>query len=438
MRKAALDIRLVNSAYRNGADSKIAQLVANVAKIWKDTQEQRGTQLVFCDLSVPKGKSSGVEVDNEFGDEEAGDLVVYDEIKKLLIRQGIPAQEIAFIHDAKNQRQKEILKEKVRQGIIRVLIGSTAKMGVGINVQNKLIALHHLDCPWRPRDIEQREGRILRQGNENSEVMIFVYVTRESADAWLWQTVKAKARFINQAMSGKLISRTLSDIEQTTLGYAEIEAIATGNPLIIERVKVDSDVDKYTSLKSKWLADRYAMEDEVARLPTRIMQLEANLSKYMKDIAMRQDTTGTSFKITLEGKEYTTRKEAQSVLDALINYLQNSTSENIAEYEIGTFAGFTLTCIIKQTLLINEVELSVNGGHRYSTNTSMKSLEFIIKNAPDTGSRDTTNALEALKKKLVDLKAKKIRGFEYEEQLQKSVVRQQEIMQLLQIDQKAS
>lgn len=431
MRKASLDIRLINPRIRSEKDSKINQLVNHVAKIWEETKEQRSTQMIFCDLSIPKGKSPA-EVSTEFDSEDHGNLVVYEEIKKLLITKGIPANEIAFIHDAKNQKQKELLKEKVRQGDIRVLIGSTTKMGVGINIQNKLIALHHLDCPWRPRDIEQREGRILRQGNENQEVMIFVYVTRESADAWLWQTVKAKARFISQAMSGKLIGRTLSDIEQTTLGYAEIEAIATGNPLIVERVKIDSEVDKFLTLKNKWIADRYAIEDELARLPKEISFLEQSLSKYRQDISSRKDTTGDKFKIVLHGWEYTKRQEGQKALDGILENIKGTISDNFAEFDLGSFAGFTLRCTVKDKLFFQEIQLTLNGAYAYEVTQSLQSLEYAVKNAPNTGAEKTLKELAAANKKLMDLRVEKNREFEFEERLKLSMKRQQELIRILQ------
>ena len=216
-RKLALDQRLLSPLLPDSDTGKVTACAENVAEIWRRTAGQRSTQMVFCDLSIPCGD---------------GSFNIYDDLRDKLIARGIPAEEIAYIHSAKNEAQKKELFGKVRSGQVRVLIGSTQKMGAGTNVQQKLIALHHLDCPWRPSDLQQREGRIVRQGNENGEVDIFTYVTENTFDSYLYQLVEGKQKFIGQVMTSKSPARSAEDIDETALSYAEIKALCTGNPHI--------------------------------------------------------------------------------------------------------------------------------------------------------------------------------------------------------------
>ncbi|HNC53760.1 MAG TPA: DEAD/DEAH box helicase, partial [Accumulibacter sp.] len=258
-RKAALDFRLVAPLARFDENGKVAACVREVHAIWQRTTDFRGAQLVFCDLSSPKGGKS---------------FSVYDDLRDRLIGAGIPEKEIAFVHDAETDVQKATLFKAVREGRVRVLLGSTAKMGVGTNVQTRLTALHHLDAPWRPCDVEQREGRILRQGNECEEVEVFRYVTEGSFDSYMWQTLETKARFIAQVMKGDQGIRSLEDVELAALSYAEVKALASGNPLVIEKAGVDAEVAKLSTLFSVWRNQRYANESEVGRLPMMIEALE--------------------------------------------------------------------------------------------------------------------------------------------------------------------
>ncbi len=234
-RKAALDMRLVDPFADPAPDTKITRAVYRIAAKWRDTRDTRLTQLVFCDLSTPDPKRFNV----------------YDELRSRLIASGIPDKEIAFIHDAESDAEKMKLFTDVNAGRVRILIGSTEKMGAGTNVQKRLAALHHLDAPWRPRDIEQREGRILRQGNTNAEVEIHRYVTEGSFDAYMWQTLETKARFIQQVMSGQTSVRTAEDLEGGALTYAEIKAIASGNPAVMEKVKIDTEIRKLDQLRCR-------------------------------------------------------------------------------------------------------------------------------------------------------------------------------------------
>lgn len=247
-RKLALDQRLIDPSLPDNQDSKVNVCVSRIFEIWEKTKEQRSAQLVFCDLSTPK----------------AGTFNVYDDIKAKLMALGIPEEEIAYIHTANTDARKTELFGKVRSGAVRVLMGSTAKMGAGTNVQQRLIALHHLDVPWRPSDIEQREGRILRQGNENKEVYVFRYVTEGTFDAYSWQLIENKQRFIGQIMTSKSPARSCEDMDEAALSYAEVKALAAGNPLIKEKMDLDVQLTRLKTLKSAYDSQRYELENKIA------------------------------------------------------------------------------------------------------------------------------------------------------------------------------
>lgn len=247
-RKLALDQRLLNPMLPDFEGSKVNVCAGNIYRIWEDTKEQRLTQLVFCDLSTPKND---------------GTFSVYNDLRDKLIERGIPEEEIAFVHDATNEAQKKELFAKVRRGKIRVLLGSTFKMGAGTNVQDKLIALHDLDCPWRPRDLEQRSGRIIRQGNQNPEVQIYRYVTEGTFDSYLYQMVENKQRFISQVFTSKSPARVMQEIDDAVLSYNEIKALATGNPMIIEHANLETEVNKLKMLNANHLSQKYELEDKI-------------------------------------------------------------------------------------------------------------------------------------------------------------------------------
>ena len=270
-RKLALDQRLMNPMLPDHEESKVNACLDNIFRFWQDHREKKLTQLVFCDLSTPKND---------------GNFNVYDDVRQKLTARGVPADEIAFIHDANTETRKKELFAKVRAGQVRVLMGSTFKMGAGTNVQDRLIALHDLDCPWRPRDLEQRSGRIVRQGNQNDEVHIFRYVTENTFDAYLYQILENKQRFISQIMTGKSPVRSAEDIDETALSYAEVKALATGNPLIKEKMDLDIRVSKLKLLKANHLSQRYALEDRLLKhLPRQIKSTEERIAGYEKDIA---------------------------------------------------------------------------------------------------------------------------------------------------------
>ena len=326
-RKLALDQRLADPSLPDDPESKINSCVKNVLQVWRDTAEIKGTQLVFCDLSTPKND---------------GSFNAYDDIKQKLMAQGVPPEEIAYIHDAKTETQKAELFAKVRKGQVRVLLGSTAKMGAGTNVQTRLAALHHLDCPWRPADIEQREGRILRQGNLNEVVKIFKYVTENTFDAYNWSILENKQEFIGQLMSGKNPARSCEDVDEAALSYAEVKALASGDPRIIEMTDLDSQVTKLKLLKANHEGQRYMLEDRLIQFfPQAIKRRQEQIKGLEEDIAHLQahPQDKDHFSISLAGELYTERKAAgQAIIEACTQ--MKNVSERI---DLGEYRGFPLT-----------------------------------------------------------------------------------------------
>ena len=312
-RKLALDQRLMNELLPESETGKVAACAQNVFEIWQRTTPQRSTQMIFIDLSTPRND---------------GHFNVYDAIRDKLIAKGIPAEEIAYIHGANTEVKKKELFGKVRSGQIRVLLGSTQKMGAGTNVQKKLIALHHLDCPWRPADLQQREGRIVRQGNENPEVDIFTYVTENTFDSYLYQLVESKQKFIGQIMTSKSPVRSAEDIDETALSYAEIKALCSGNPEIKEKMDLDVAVSRLKLLKANHLSQRYALEDQIIKeFPQQISAYEQRIEAYREDMERlaentKPNTDGFSPMI-VEGITFTEKKAAGS---AILEACQNMTS----------------------------------------------------------------------------------------------------------------
>ena len=301
-RLLALDQRLKDPASPDDPGSKGNACVKNVLTEWRNSEAFKGTQLIFCDLSTPHGD---------------GTFNVYDDVRNKLIAAGVPAGEIAFIHDAKTDAQKEELFAKVRQGAIRILLGSTAKMGAGTNVQDRLIAEHHLDCPWKPRDIEQREGRIVRQGNRNPKVRIYRYVTEGTFDAYCWQLIENKQKFISQIMTGKSPARSCADVDESVLSYAEVKALATGDPRIREKMDLEIEVAKLKTLKSGFLSQHFALEDKLAKtFPKEIAQTRTLIDgisgdiEYLAGYPEQKD----DFNMVLNGKTYTDKKAAGTAL----------------------------------------------------------------------------------------------------------------------------
>ena len=343
-RKLALDQRLMNPMLPDDENGKVSACAKNVFEIWQRTAEQKSTQMVFCDLSTPHND---------------GNFNIYDGIRDKLLDLGIPKDQIAYIHNAASEAQKKELFGKVRSGEIRVLIGSTQKMGAGTNVQKKLIALHHVDCPWRPSDLQQREGRIIRQGNENPEVEIYTYVTENTFDSYLYQMVEGKQKFIGQVMTSKAPARSAEDIDETALSYAEVKALCTGNPYIKEKMDLDIAVQRLKMLKASHLSQRYALEDKIAKaFPDQIAALEQKISGYKSDIELREALTmpnedGFS-SMEVEGTVYIEKKAAGS---ALLAAAHNMTSPDAIP--IGMYRGFAM--VLSFDTFAKEYRLNLKG-----------------------------------------------------------------------------
>ena len=326
-RKLALDQRLINEQLPDDPDGKVRTCVENIYRTWEESKNKRLTQLVFCDLSTP-------HYDGSFN--------VYDDIKQKLVERGVPEGEIAYIHDANTETRKSELFANVRKGKVRILLGSTFKMGAGTNVQKRLVAEHHLDVPWRPSDIEQREGRIIRQGNDNEQVHVFRYVTENTFDSYMWQTIENKQRFISQIMTSKSPVRSCEDIDETALTYAEVKALATGNPHIKEKMDLDIQVARLKLLKASHLSQRYAMEDNLYQyFPSQIRQTEERIRGYEQDIARLKGFVledGQKFlPMTINGIRY---DEKESAGKALLEACKARTSSDPTE--IGEYRGFKL------------------------------------------------------------------------------------------------
>ena len=358
-RKLALDQRLADSSLPDNPGSKLNMVVENVFNTWESSKPTKGTQLIFCDLATPSAAGK-----------DSGRFCSYDDIRDKLIAKGVPADQIAYIHDADTPAKKNALSSKMKSGAIRVLIGSTAKMGAGFNVQERLIALHHVDCPWRPRDVEQRDGRILRQGNTNEKVHIYRYVTEGTFDSYNWQTVENKQKFISQVVTGKSPARTCDDIDDAALSYAEVKALAAGDPEIKERMELDVDVQKLSVLRTAYHNDQYKLEDDVNQnLPDSIVKKENMIAALKADKATltvnHAQTEGATFRIELNGKTYTTKDKAGEALLTMIADERRKISQNMEgklSYDdtrsIGSYCGFKLE--LKRSLM-DEVRICIHG-----------------------------------------------------------------------------
>ena len=327
-RKCALDQRLLNDMLPDEADSKVNRCAKNAYDIWEETAEKKSTQLIFCDLSTPKND---------------GTFNVYDDIREKLVETGIPREEIAFIHEAGTEAKKAELFAKVRAGQVRILLGSTPKLGAGTNIQDRLIALHHLDCPWKPSDLEQQEGRILRQGNQNEKVKIFRYVTENTFDAYMWQILENKQKFISQIMTSKSPVRACEDVDDAALSYAEIKALATGNPYIREKMDLDIQVSKLKLMKANHTSQKYHLETDIAKnYPVQIAAQKEQIAGLRADREavkpILEEKEKDNFSMMIGGKTYTDRKEAGTAILAACAGLKAVKSNG----QIGEFHGFSL------------------------------------------------------------------------------------------------
>ena len=422
-RKLALDMRLINPLAADDPNGKVAVCSRNVYKIWEQTKEQRSTQLVFCDLSTPT---------------KDGSFNVYDDLKKKLMEQGIPEDEIAFIHDADSEAKKKLLFGRVNEGQVRVLIGSTQKMGAGTNVQKKLIALHDLDCPWRPSDLQQRLGRIVRQGNDNEEVEIFRYVTEGTFDAYLYQLVENKQKFIAQIMTSKTPVRVADDVDETALSYSEIKALATGNPLIIEKCSLETEVGKLNMLKASYLNQRYSLEELVLReYPADIARLTERIAGYEKDVALaaahpkaKEGFCG----MVIEGKPYEEKEDAGKAILDVCSKMTGSDAVLLGEYR-----GFSM--VLAYDGMSNEYRITLKGtlSHTVALGADVFGNITRLDNALENlaGSLQAEqNDLEETKGQLENARAELDTPFAREDELTEKSRRLKELNILLNMDEK--
>lgn len=414
-RKLGLDPRLIDPSFEDSPDTKLNQCVRNVTQIYHDTAEEKLTQIIFCDLGVPKKNSQSTEKGESTDEksasereslEEECDFCVYDDIRDKLIQNGVKPEEIAYVHDAKTEQQKADLFDRVNKGEVRVLLGSTGKMGTGTNCQKKLIALHNLDIPWRPSDLQQRIGRIERQGNQNSVAHVFNYVTKGSFDAYLYQTLEAKQRFIGQIMTSKTPARTCEDVDQQALNYSEIKALCTGDERIKEKMMLDNEVKELNLLKAEHTNTVFDMQQTVASTPAKIEKAEERLENLKADretlrqLPIDEETKLPVFKITIDGTEYTNRKEAaQALEDTVLDFVKKSSD---SEKEIGEFQGFKLS--VKAVMFGNEPDISItmkgNAEHKCALTSSfsanLKRMESTLYKIDQTIS-DAQNSINKLK-----------------------------------------
>nr|WP_302697063.1 SNF2-related protein [uncultured Ruminococcus sp.] len=414
-RKLGLDPRLIDLSFEDSPDTKLNQCVRNVTQIYHDTAEEKLTQIIFCDLGVPKKNSQstdkGESTDEKSASEresleEECDFCVYDDIRDKLIANGIKPEEIAYVHDAKTEQQKADLFDRVNKGEVRVLLGSTGKMGTGTNCQKKLIALHNLDIPWRPSDLQQRIGRIERQGNQNSVAHVFNYVTKGSFDAYLYQTLEAKQRFIGQIMTSKTPARTCEDVDQQALNYSEIKALCTGDERIKEKMMLDNEVKELNLLKAEHTNTVFDMQQTVAATPAKIENAETRLEnlkadrEILRQLPIDEETKLPVFRITIDGTEYTDRKEAaQALEDTVLDFVKKSSD---SEKEIGEFQGFKLS--VKAVMFGNEPDISItmkgNAEHKCALTSSfsanLKRMESTLYKIDQT-INDTQNSINKLK-----------------------------------------
>ena len=423
-RKLALDQRLINDMLPDEDNSKATTCVDKAFEIWEETKEQKSAQLIFCDLSTPKGD---------------GTFNVYEDIRDKLIAKGVPKEEIAFIHDANTEKRKAELFAKVRSGQVRFLLGSTAKMGAGTNVQDRLIALHHLDVPWRPSDIEQQEGRILRQGNMNDKVKIFRYVTEGTFDSYSWQLIENKQKFIGQIMTSKSPVRSCEDIDEAALSYAEVKALATGNPYIKEKMDLDIQVSKLKLLKANHTSQRYRLEDNIAKhYPMQITALKERLEGYRADIqtyAAHKPVDKDDFSMKIGNRTYTDKKEAGA---ALIDMCRSAKQPNMA-VTIGEYQGFKMS--VSFDSFFSKFTISLKGSLSHEVEIGADPLGNLqrLSNALEgmTGKMaDVEQKLSNVEHQLETAKMEVTKPFAQEQELAEKLERLAELNALLNMDEK--
>jgi N12 class adenine-specific DNA methylase len=413
-RKAALDLRLMLPSVHDNPQSKVNLAVENIHRIWETTKDNRLAQLVFCDLSTPQDRG----------------FSVYRDMAQKLERLGVPGGEIAFMQDFESDVSKLALFRSVRAGKVRILFGSTQKMGSGTNVQERLIALHHLDAPWRPADVEQREGRILRQGNRNSSVQIYRYVTEGSFDAYMWQTLETKAKFIAQVMSGDMTVRRVEDLDSAALTYAEVKAIASGNPLVIEKAQVDAELMRLTRLRSAHAEEQYRIRSGLRHTREESQIYTERLANLRQDLTVRQDAAGDKFRIELDGQTLDNRGIAGELIMRQAQKLKFRFGEDV---RIGRFAGFDLFI---RSGFNNTAELVLRGKNSYHTRITdtalgtIRSLELTAQGFEERAARLESDIRDS-QKRATELEAKVGAPFEKEERYHQLSKRQSEIEEKL-------
>ena len=423
-RKLALDQRLLNDMLPDEENSKASTCVEKAYKIWENTKEQKSAQLIFCDLSTPKGD---------------GTFNVYKDIKNKLMEKGVPENEIAFIHDANTELRKAELFAKVRSGQVRFLLGSTAKMGAGTNVQDRLIALHHLDVPWRPSDIEQQEGRILRQGNQNDKVKIFRYVTEGTFDSYSWQLIENKQKFIGQIMTSKSPVRSCEDVDEAALSYAEVKALATGNPYIKEKMDLDIQVSKLKLMKANHTSQKYRLEDnitqhyphQIAIFKERIEGFTADMNKYAKNKPEDKE----QFFMQVGGKSYTDKKEAGTAIIAMCKEIKGIN----ASADVGEYLGFKLNVTFDS--FNNKFVMNVKGAMSHPMEVGSDPLGNITRinnvlEAMPSQLEEAQMKLSNVKHQLETAKAEVDKPFPQEAELAEKLERLAELNSLLNMDEK--
>ena len=417
-KKLALDQRLINPLLPDDENSKVNVCVKNVFSIWDKTKENKSTQLLFSDMSTPKGD---------------GSFNIYDDIRDKLVKLGIPKEEIAFIHEANSDKQKDELFAKVRKGEVRILMGSTQKMGAGTNVQNKLIAMHDLDVPWRPADLEQRSGRIVRQGNENKEVNIYRYVTENTFDSYLWQTIENKQKFISQIMTSKTPVRVAEDVDENSLNYAEIKALATGDPKIKEKMDLDNEVTKLKMLEANYKSNRYRLEDKVAKTyPEEIARTEKLIEAVKKDIENVEPQGSSENKFTsisINGEIIRDKKIAGEKLLEAIKGVKINESNVIGQYR-------NMDLEVSYNFFTNEHNFSLNGAAKHSgelgksADGNLTRLDNALEKMPEKLNR-LEEKLISTKEQLENAKEELKKPFEKADELKTKVLRLAELNKLL-------
>ena len=423
-RKLALDQRLINDLLPDEPESKVNLCVENAYQVWKESTPDKSTQLIFCDLSTPKAD---------------GTFNVYDDVREKLVAKGIPREEIAFIHEANTETKKAELFAKVRSGQVRILLGSTPKLGAGTNIQDRLIALHHLDCPWKPSDLEQQEGRILRQGNRNQKVKIFRYVTENTFDSYMWQILENKQKFISQIMTSKSPVRACDDVDDTALTYAEIKALATGNPYIKEKMDLDIQVSKLKLMRANHTSQIYSLESDIARrYPAEITAAKERIAGLKADLAVAKpllEQDKEKFSITVEDRVYTDRKEAGSAILAACAAMKIAKTEG----QIADLGGFAISSrfdAFAQTFKLTikrQSSYTIELGSDPAGNIQriLNALASIEKTLPQVERR-----LETLQQQLAEAKEEVQRPFPQEAELNEKSARLAELNALLDMDEK--